>query len=220
MKLPPRVALAVLAVAMVLAAGHRGANATTLSISGQGLVAAGAAETAFLAGLGSATTETFEGFTAANPAVKPLFFVTSVGTFTQLLAGSGGACEPTTCTGLSILSAATTPFSGRFAVDGSNWLDSNDSRQMRWTPTPLPLPTSLGFYITDPDDAGGEMDITAVDGSTVSTSFLGIFGGDLDNGRVFYLSFFDPDGIASVTFFSNDNADGYGIEDHEKQRIT
>jgi hypothetical protein len=208
-----QVAVAALAVAMVLSTGPEAANATTLSISSpEGLAAASAAETLFLAGLGSVTTETFEGFTAANPSSKPLYFDTSVGRFTQTLAGSGGACAPTTCIGLAILSdPPVSPFSGRFAIDGSNWLDSNDSQQMTWVPTLSP-PTSLGFYITDPNDSSGRMDITAVDGSTASVSFDDIFGGGLGSGKVFYLSALEPVGIASLTFFANDNTDGYGID--------
>lgn len=207
-----RLALAGVTMLAVLSTAERMANATTLSTSGEGLVAAGAAETAFLAGLASVTTESFEGFAAANPAVKPLSFLTSVGTFTQILAGIGGACGATTCTGLAILSAATTPFSGRFAVDGSNWLDSNDSREMTWSSAPLPLPTSLGFYITDPNDAGGRMDITTVDGGLTSTSFFDLFGSALGNGKVFYITIVDADRIASVKFISNDLADGYGLD--------
>ena len=205
----------VVAVAMVLAAGHRGANATTLAVSAQGLGAASAAEAAFLAGLSGATTDSFEGFTPANPALS---FVTSVGTFTQTVAGSGGSCG--TCIGLVILDAVTTPFKGRFAVGGSNWLDSNDSKEMTWVPT-FSYPTRLGFYITDPNDSDGRMDITAVDGSTMSTSFVNIFGtgaNDLPSGAVFYLSVFDPDGIASLKFFSNEAADGYGIDRRVSQR--
>lgn len=213
MKKLVRVARAlVVAAAIVLSTGQGPANATTLFISGEGLLAASAAETAFLAGLGSATTESFEGFTAANPAVKPPFFVTSVGTFTQIVAGILGACAPTTCTGLSILSVGTTPFDGRFAVDGNNWLDSNDSQEMTWTPTPLPMPSSLGFYLTDPNDSNGRMDITTGDGLLTSMLFGNVFGGDLENGKVFYISIFDADGIASVKFVANDLDDGYGID--------
>lgn len=197
----------------VLSTAERMANATTLFTSGEGLGAAGAAETAFLAGLASVTTESFEGFEAANPTPKPLFFDTSVGRFTQNTPGIGGACALTTCIGLSILSAPpTSPFGGRFAVDGNNWLDSNDSQEMTWSPAPLPLPTSLGFYITDPNDAGGRMDITTVDGGLTSTSFIDLFGSDLVNGKVFYITIADTDGIASVKFISNDLADGYGLD--------
>jgi hypothetical protein len=215
-----QVAVAALAVAMVLSTGPEAANATTLSISSpEGLAAASAAEAAFLAGLGTATTESFESFTASHQAADiHLSFVTSVGTFTQILAGSGGACEPPSgggCGGLAILDAVSSPFTGRFDVDTAlgtkNWLDSNDSQQMTWVPTLSP-PTSLGFYITDPNDSSGRMDITAVDGSTASVSFDDIFGTGLDSGKVFYLSALEPVGIASLTFFANDNTDGYGID--------
>jgi hypothetical protein len=188
------------------------AQALTISVSGQGLAAAQSAEATFLTGLSSAVTESFEGFTAANPSVKPLSYVTSVGTFAQIVPGHGGACEPTTCTGLSILNASTTPFSGRFAIAGRNWLDSNDSMNMQWTSLSGSLNTNVGFYITDPNDQGARMDIKAANGSLVSVNFDNIFGGARSNGRVFFVSVSDPHGIAALNFLSDDNADGYGID--------
>lgn len=206
-------ASATLVVVISLASADRAAHAITLTKSLEGLAAASAAETAFLAGLGAVTTETFEGFTASNANPGPLSILTSVGTFAQILAASGvgSSCGMTPCTGLKILSAPS-PFNGHFAIDGSKWLDSNDSLQMTWTPTPPSLPSSLGFYITDPNDSGGRMDIITGDGAMTSTSFLNVFGGGLTNGKVFYLSISDPDGIASVKFVSNDPADGFGID--------
>lgn len=76
-------------------------QALTISVSGQGLPVARGAEATFLAGVSGAVTESFESLTASNPSVKPLFYVTSVGTFTQITAGHGGACEATTCPGLT-----------------------------------------------------------------------------------------------------------------------
>ena len=76
-------------------------QALTISVSGQGLPVAQGAEATFLAGVSGAVTESFEGLSASNPSVKPLFYVTSVGTFTQITAGHGGACEATTCPGLT-----------------------------------------------------------------------------------------------------------------------
>ncbi|MGH7229782.1 MAG: PEP-CTERM sorting domain-containing protein [Nitrospiraceae bacterium] len=199
-------------LAILLSISVDAAHALTISVSGQGLTAASAAETTFLGGLSSVVTESFEGFTAANPSVKPLSFATSVGTFTQIVPGHGGACEPTTCAGLSVLSSSTTPFSGRFATAGANWLDSNDSMNMQWTSVPGGLNTSVGFYITDPNDQGARMDIRGVSGDMVSVNFDNIFGGSLRNGRVFYVSVDDPHGIANLNFLADDNADGYGID--------
>lgn len=201
-----------LAAVILLSLGSQPVQAVSITVSGQGLAAAQAAEASFLTGLSHVVTESFEGLAASNLAVKPLSFMTAVGSFTQMTPGHGGACEPTTCTGLSILNASTTPYSGRFAVGGSRWLDSNDSMNLRWTPTAAGLTTRVGFYITDPNDQGARMDIRATNGSLASVHFDNVFGGALSNGRVFYVSVHDPEGLAGLHLLADDNADGYGID--------
>jgi hypothetical protein len=184
--------------------------------------AAIAAEAAFLAGLSAGSiTETFEGYTAGRtPTYDPLT-TSPVGTFDQILMGStGGACNLVNgCVGLAILSNApgVSPFSGRFAAPpgagNSNWLDSNDSREMKFTLTPGFR--AVGFYLTDPNDAGGQMTITGTDGTTTSFTFDNIFGDSIDDGDsgyVSYLTIVDPTGIKDITFLSGAPGDGYGID--------
>lgn len=183
------------------------AHADTITISLEGLPAASAAEAAFLAGLVSFTTESFEAPAAkflGTPISRP------VGDFSQEEAGTGGACEPECSDGLAILDAGTTPFGGRFAIDGDQWLDSWDSKEMLFVPSGTV--DSIGFYLTDPDDAGGTMGISLTNGLAVTTNFNSIFGGGLPNGDVYYVSLFAPSGIASFRIFSNNNNDGYGID--------
>ena len=56
------------------------------------------------------------------------------------------------------------------------------------------------------------MDIKTVNGGMVSVDFDNIFHGGLRNGKVFYVSVYDPQGIAGLNFLADDNADGYGID--------
>jgi hypothetical protein len=178
--------------------------------------AAVAAEAAFLAGLSAGSiTETFEGYTATRTTTyDPLS--TPVGSFDQISMGStGGACDDVrNCVGLAILDNLTSPFEGRFAAppgaDNSNWLDSNDSPEMKFTLTAGFR--AVGFYLTDPNDAGGQMTITGTDGTTASFAFGDIFTGPLDSGYVSYLTIVDPTGIQDITFLSGAPGDGYGID--------
>src|SRR5687768_8351639 len=100
MKRSRQVVVALIA-SILVSSSVEAVHALTISVSGQGVTAAQAAESTFLTGLSQVVTESFEGYSAVNPAVKPPSFVTSVGTFTQILPGYGGGCEPTTCTDLS-----------------------------------------------------------------------------------------------------------------------
>jgi len=179
----------------------------TLTISDQGSTAAKDAESAYLASLGATgfTTETFEGIAAGTRATS---FATSVGTFDLNVAGSGGLCEPN-CDGLAVLDSATSPYSGRFAqptgARNENWLDSNDARVLTFTA--LAGTTSVGFYLSDPNDAGGRMDVGGI-----SFFFDDIFGSRLGNGRAFYVTLESALALAPITILSNNPDDGYGID--------
>lgn len=178
-----------------------------LSVSGQGLTEAQNAEAAFLASLPSYLTESFEDY-APGAASQTTSLATSVGSFTMNTAGTGGLCDSGAyaCTdGLAILDGSSTPFNGRYATDGVNWLDSMDAQVMTFAP--LAGATAVGFYITDPNDAGGRLDI----GGT-GFSFDDIFESALGNGRVYYLSIVDTAGLSDLTFFSNNRDDGYGLD--------
>lgn len=207
----------ILGVAAGLALGSFGLTSTVqavpmLSVSGAGEAAAVAAEANFLAKLKSSTTEDFESFTA-GPTSQSATISTSVGDFTRNVAGIGGSCDNggfTCAGGVAILDAGTSPFNGRFPTPGAgpgnaNWLDSMDAQEMTFSV--IPGNNAMGFYMTDPNDEGGRMDVGGV-----SFSFADIFGSALSNGNVFYVTLVDEAGLGDVTFYSQDEADGYGID--------
>jgi PEP-CTERM motif len=199
----------VLGVAILASAVAQTAHASpVVTLSGEGVAASSAAEAAFMASLTSSLTESFEGYSVGYA----LSLGTPVGTFSQIVPGANEPfCEPNCAAGLWVLDAANTPPWGRYKVgDGNNWLDSNDSRQERWDYSGTP-PTHLGFYIVDPNDAGGLLDLRVQTGeeSLYLSNFL---GGSLGNGRLFYVTIFDPAGITRLDFFSNDPNDGFGID--------
>lgn len=187
------------------------------TVSGPTLAAAQAAEAAYLASLASAAnvvTENFDGFTAGTQQVT---FNTAVGSFRQIVPATlaTAACNNLgyTCNALGILDNGLTvadPFDGRFALSPDNYLDSFDSPEMRFTLGQYA--DTIGFYMTDPNDVKGRMSLTLADGNSVSFSFNDIFGSSLVNGRVFYITLYASEGIASVDFFSKAKDDGYGID--------
>ncbi len=180
-----------------------------VSVSAEGLAAANAAQAAFLSGLGASTTESFETYAVDYyPAL-----VTPVGTFSQVVAGNDEPlCSPHCSDGLWVLDAANSPAWGRFATDGDQWLDTNDSQETLWT-APLSLPTRIGFFINDPDDAGGDFKLRAWNGLGVSSSLIDLVPDDQSSGRVFYVTISDPQGLKEIRIFSNDKNDGLGIDE-------
>jgi hypothetical protein len=186
------------------------ASALTLTTSAEGIVAAKAAEAAFLAGKTVAASETFEGFTDGDRPAG-FSFLTGVGTFTDN--------DPRTIhggTGFGILSSGTTPFVGRFNTTGGGalWLDSFDSRKVTLS---LSLPsntTGLGFFMTDLDDQGADTQLEVLDSlGGLIQSFDLVTSGTAD-GRVFYyaLAFGGAD-VAALRFTHSDTNDGWGIDD-------
>jgi hypothetical protein len=182
-----------------------------VTVLGDGSLAqAQAAESAYLSSLGglSVVTEHFEGVAAGTYSGDPGSFVTSVGTFGPVTAGNnstGQACGTKCDDGLAILDAATSPYSGRFAVEGTdgNWLDSNDYKAMSWTPSTFV--TSVGFFITDINDANALFGIQSFQPFSLK----------LANGLIFYMTVTDPDGIVGLDFLSDTGSaanDGYGID--------
>jgi PEP-CTERM motif-containing protein len=181
------------------------------TLHGDGSLAqAQAAESAYLSSLGglSVVTERFEGFGAGTYSSDPGSFVTSVGTFAPLTPGNtstGQGCGTKCNDGLAILDAATSPYSGRFAVEGTdgNWLDSNDYKAMSWTPSTFV--TSVGFFVTDINDVN----------ALFSVQSFQPFSHGLNNGQIFYITVTDPAGIGGLQFFSDAGStqnDGFGID--------
>lgn len=186
--------------------------APILTISASGAAAAGNAQASFLASLQDGhLTEGFNNNALYTVGVQSttIHSAIGVGSFTSVLAGSGGRCDSSgfNCNnGLAVLHSGVTPYGGRFSVSPENWLDSMDARTLKIAPTAGY--NALGFYMTDPNDAGGRFSI-GVDGYV----FDDIFGSALGNGKVFYLSLFDAQGLGDISIFSNNRNDGYGLDD-------
>lgn len=200
-----------------------GASALTVTVDGPfngtsatGYNAAKAAEAAFIAGFAPAqfnlTTETFEGF-SITPQAGLTSIDTSVGTFTQIVKGQINA-------GLRILSGTTSPFDGRrdmtantFVTENDStgkWLDSNDSREVKWDLELAKASTAIGFFLTDVSDVGAKVTATFADGS--GTQEFTITNPTLTNGRVVYVRAVFSSLISSVTFEVDKNNDGWGID--------
>lgn len=208
----------VFATGMLLGVCSWASALPVLTVSAEGSAAAQAAQAAFLGSLqGGYLTEDFEtGYTVG--AQSAVITSTGIATFTRVVAGSGGACDNTvgsytySCDdGLAVLDSSVSPFSGRFSIptdaDNTNWLDSMDARQMS-----IDVDTgynALGFFMTDPNDAGGRFDIGGL-----GFNFADIFGSSLGSGKQFYISIYDTDvsTLASVSVYSNASGDGYGID--------
>jgi PEP-CTERM motif len=181
------------------------------TVLGDGSLAqAQAAESAYLSSLGglSVVTEHFEGVAAGTYSGDPGSFVTSVGTFGPVTPGNnstGQACGTKCNDGLAILDAAMSPYSGRFAVEGTDghWLDSNDYKAMSWTPSTFV--TSVGFFVTDINDVNALFGVQSFQP----------FSHGLNNGQIFYITVTDSAGIGALQFLSDAGSvqnDGFGID--------
>jgi hypothetical protein len=208
-----RFALAATSALLVSGVVHAGPITYTVSSTDPGQ-----AEDDFIATLAPGyLTEDFEsGFSAGQQALS---FTTDVGAFTQLEEGTGGLCDTTCGDGLKILDEGTSPFTGRFnttPAPGSQWLDSFDSKKVEFIP--LLGINAIGFYITDPNDAGGRFSFQLASGATVEL-VTDIFGASLGSGKLFYLTFVSAEDITGLTIFANDSNDGYGIDDVTVGRV-
>lgn len=180
------------------------------------------AESSFLSVPGVYLTESFETFGRTNYASNTNFYpsiVTSVGVFGQVTPGTGGACMPDDCgRGLSILTSSPSPFGGRSGTDANGaknaqaqYLDSNDSRVLTFDP--LGGTTRVGFFLTDPNDVGGRITLSLLDGTSMASTLGSILATSaFPNGSVHYLVFEAVEGIQRITVSMSSNADGYGID--------
>lgn len=222
-------------MAVVSAFTVSSAHATIMySVSGPNPGDAEAAEQSFFDNMvqeGSAVTENFEDRDEFQAGTQQDSFDTDVGTFTGIepgfesdTSGSEGACNDDgfSCDGgLAVLDDDTSPFDGRFAVPdeegNNNWLDSMDYNEVRFDL--IEGFNAVGFYMTDPNDQGGLMDISLSDGSSETIEIDDIFGGSQDNEDAFYLSFWSENDIDSMTFIANNQNDGYGIDNVSVARV-
>ena len=221
------------AASLVMSSALLASNANAVfmyNVAGPDEASAIAGEQAFLGMLqsGSLVQEGFEGTLAGT---QQTAFTTSVGTFTGVTpgfdSGSGGgsgACDDMgySCAGgLAVLNDATTPFSGRFAApegaENNNWLDSMDYDVMRFDV--IGGKNAIGFFMTDPNDQGGRMDVGLSSGESHSLDLIDIFGGKESNQSVFYLSFWSEYDFTSLVFTANNKNDGYGIDNVTVARV-
>jgi hypothetical protein len=201
--------LAAAALAVAISAPAAFAATITASVPTTSFATAKAAETAFLAGKTGVVTETFEGagFTAGATAGS---FGTAVGTFTSVQGGQLGQS-------LRILSAGTTPFSGRRDMTNANnsgkWLDSNDSRVVDWTLDFIKPVKEVGFFLTDVNDVSGNLKVTLLNGETVDAAFdFAGAGGTRANGEMVYVTALFDGPATKFSFTTNTRNDGWGID--------
>lgn len=193
--------------------GVSSGHAATITVYGDGsLAAAQSGEDEFW---GDAERET-EDFESYEVGTQTVVFDSSVGQFVMVTPGNGGLCEPSCADGLVILDADASPFNGRFDVtlaDGSGqWLDSFDAREVQFIPAGDDV-RQVGFFITDPNDAGGRFNIQLRDGTEILfDTTRDAFGGGLASGQVFYVGVVADQPIESIWIRSNNRNDGFGID--------
>jgi len=140
-------------------------------------------------------------------------FNTAVGTFSLATAGKdhNGDDRPDE---LKIESLRTGEF-GREALANGNandlWLDSNDAREVIWDINIGGNFNALGFYLADPNDQGGRLELTYADGTSSSYTLPGA----RSSGSLFYTTIVSDVMIAdaTLTFGKDPHADGWGIDD-------
>jgi hypothetical protein len=215
--MPPSARTSIVVVVAALIGATSLTAAPILNVYGTGtLGTAVAAEAAFLAGLTSFVTEDFE--TGFVPGDRSPSYDTAVGTFTAVTPGNsdiGAACGTQCLDGLAILTDGTTPYGGRFAVEGDNgtWLDSNDYKKMTWEANDSY--ESVGFFLTDLNDVGARLSITSFDSESTEVDLGSLFATGLSNGRIYYVTIEDSAGISRLDFYSDPGRtrnDGYGID--------
>ncbi|NBC11313.1 MAG: VPLPA-CTERM sorting domain-containing protein [Planctomycetes bacterium] len=184
--------------------------AITTNVTTGSLSTVKAAEAAFLSGLSVPTaTEDFEGFTADQNA--PLTQIsTAVGTFRDITPSTNTPTD-----GLLVLDSGTTPFSGRrnTTSGGANWLDSNDSKKVKWVLDLAFQTFDIGFILSDFSDVSATMRVRFRDGTNIDTNILPGSGGSNSNGSLAFVESSFTQAATSVTFLVDSNNDGWGIDD-------
>lgn len=168
---------------------------------------------------GTDSTENFEGFDPNTQ--KEEFEDTDVGTFTGSGGADGEACDNEdrgfSCTeGLGIVDVESGgDFEGRHPLpeqaDNSQYLDSLDHQYMTFDVDEGN--NAVGFFLTDPNDAGGTLNITLEDNTEADPLDLNdILDGDKDNKDAFYLSFWAESDIESISLDAKSTSDGFGVD--------
>lgn len=115
---------------------------------------------------------------------------------------------------------------GRFPMpsdtDNEQYLDSLDHQAFDFKP--IDGVTAIGFFLTDPNDQWGTLDIKVSGIDDVFTeSIQNILGtnGNVSSGNTYYLSFFSLSGsIERLSFNMNNTSDGIGIDNVTVGRVT
>lgn len=167
----------------------------------------------------SVRTETFEGFQAWNGATGAADPMTGVGRFTSLGGhGTGGSAV----NGGTLLQVRDdNPWVwGRYNTSGvdGNWLDSNDTRGMRWDATGPAKFNAVAFLLTDVADVGAIFSIKA--GDTLFSQVIGA-AGRMANGSIQLVRILLPEAVAGLAIeLRNDRLnDGFGIDGATVARI-
>ncbi|MCH2159030.1 MAG: PEP-CTERM sorting domain-containing protein [Oleiphilaceae bacterium] len=178
--------------------------------------------TSFIDSLQTSTLEDFNGL-ANSPVTtgsqqekwmaSATSFDTAVGTFSLVTAGKdhSGDDRPDE---LKIESSRTGEYGRESLASDANdlWLDSNDAREVVWDiDLGGEMFNALGFYLADPNDQGGRLELTYADGTTSSYTLPGA----RSSGSLFYTTIVSDILIAdaTLTFGKDPHADGWGIDD-------
>lgn len=159
---------------------------------------------------GATTCTSDSGFVLASEG-----FETSVGTFEQVLADGSNSEPAGQLMQIQIEDSSTGEF-GREMPFAGNWLDSNDSDEIRWTigdAASAFTVNSFGFFISDANDQGAVLTLIFTNGTTTSASLAP----NLANGNEAYVRYVGApsDDIAGfILRFDNgtNNNDGFGID--------
>lgn len=164
--------------------------------------------------LRASVSEGFEGHTAwsgngagtSNPS-------TAVGTFTSLGGHGTGGSAIRGGTGLEVRGDNTMRWSRyNTSTGGNNWLDSNDTRGMKWDVAGLPQFNALSFLLSDVADVGAKFSIDV--GGTLFSQVLGA-GGRMADGGLYVVTILLPETVNALTVsLMNDRLnDGFGIDE-------
>ena len=128
---------------------------------------------------------------------------TNIGTFSILGGGAGSTGTGTGANEFSVLNSGISPFSGRYNTTsgGAKWLDSNDINKLQLTT----LANTLFFFITDVNDAGGNLLIQTADGSSAT------FSGPQNDGNIYFVGISSTDAIGYLQWLNNTRGDGFGL---------
>ncbi len=225
-----------LAAGVVVATGLAvsSANASLMySVSGPDDGDAIAGQQEFFDSTVNHVTEGFEGFTGSQQSGS---FSTNVGTFSASGGASGQSCDyedTFSCgRGLGIVDMNDTELvesDGKGAEtywgrspkpdgEGNNvYLDSLDHEGMVFALNEGF--NAVGFFLTDPNDAGGRLDINVSGGDAFSEDIDDIIGGGQSDNTVWYLSFFSTSGDIESLTFSGTQGDGIGIDNVTTARV-